>query len=140
MIQLNKFNDRRENINTSIQKDRYYFITIRKSQVKDYVKESDLNSVYQKITKFLSIKEFDTTLDLDNTDLLHMHIICQIKKYFRYVQCNQINGYHIDYKQLLHKRDVDRVFAYLKSKQSHSMKQRISAHKYIHPRTQFGFI
>lgn len=126
--------ERSENKHTAIHNSRHYFITIRKSQVKDYVDFNKLLHVWQALCSALQIigsTPSFSVFDLDNYGSLHLHLIAQIPTFFKYKDHRQMSGYHIDYKRISTLRDFNKVHDYILSK-GHAMENKVAEHIYTH--------
>lgn len=128
-----KYNDQRENTNNPLHKAPYYLITIRKSQVLDYVTQNELIQIYHQIkSKLPFLKLYYSSFDLDSYNSLHFHFIAHVPYYFHYSCMNQINGFHIDYKRLYRIKDINYAVKYVTKNHNPGLNSRVAAHKYTH--------
>ncbi len=89
-----------------------YLVTIRKHQVLDYVDVTDLDSVAFQIFEVSNLA-LDTYADeLDTHNHLHRHMLCKIKKSFKYKPFTSLSGFKVQYDTVA-KGDEEKVRKYI---------------------------
>ncbi len=114
-----------------------YFLTIRKHQVKDYVKEEDLQCILTCLERRLPLIVTDVAYEIDPKYLqLHSHILLKTPRSVFYKKHSSINGFRVYWRVV---SDHQPVCDYIHKDSNDIYKQEeiLMTNYYLH---NYGFI
>ncbi len=92
---------------------KHYFVTIEKSQKKDYIEATELHMVKKELkNRFPSLLVYKSTLELGSTyRQLHLHLLLRLSEYLLFKNNSQILGFRLFWVPIYNMIGVD---SYLK--------------------------
>ncbi len=121
---------------------KFYFITIRKHQVKDYVDVQDILNILGYLNdKLKTLKVFDNCFEVDKKyRQLHFHAIISTNEYFKYKTLSTYGGFRIYWKPIYNYKKLQSYIIKDCNSELWRKEEIISNNFYTHPKAPYRFI